>query len=80
MALDPAGMPRRALLLLVCGLFLLALPPGALAKCPNWCSQSGICTGPGDDSFCICEMGFQGDDCGTRELRGLRGELVLQAE
>ncbi|CAN0301084.1 unnamed protein product, partial [Ectocarpus fasciculatus] len=40
-----------------------------LAKCPNWCSQHGICTGPGDDAFCICEMGFQGDDCGTSESK-----------
>ncbi|CAM9302579.1 unnamed protein product [Ectocarpus fasciculatus] len=49
------------------GLFLMLLfVPVYLAKCPNWCSQHGICTGPGDDAFCICEMGFQGDDCGTR--------------
>ncbi|CBJ33559.1 conserved unknown protein [Ectocarpus siliculosus] len=49
------------------GLFLiLVFVPVYLAKCPNWCSQHGICTGPGDDAFCICEMGFQGDDCGTR--------------
>ncbi|CAM9943915.1 unnamed protein product, partial [Hapterophycus canaliculatus] len=34
--------------------------------CPNWCSQHGICTGPGDDAYCICEMGFQGDDCAIR--------------
>ncbi|CAM9167242.1 unnamed protein product [Ectocarpus sp. 12 AP-2014] len=49
------------------GLFLLLVfVPVYLAKCPNWCSQHGICTGPGDDAFCICEMGFQGDDCGMR--------------
>eukprot|EP00903_Cladosiphon_okamuranus_P017553 g16167.t1 len=47
-------------------LLVIQLAPAALAKCPNWCSQHGICTGPGDDAFCICEMGFQGDDCGTR--------------
>lgn len=38
----------------------------ALAKCPNWCSQHGICTGPDEDAFCICEMGYGGDDCGIR--------------
>lgn len=50
-------------------LLVLQLAPVALAKCPNWCSQHGICTGPGDDAFCICEMGFQGDDCATSEWR-----------
>ena len=49
-------------------LLLLQLAPVARGKCPNWCSQHGICTGPGDDAFCICEMGFQGDDCATSEL------------
>ena len=54
-------------LFLVHSLLFLQVPRKALAKCPNWCSQKGICTGPGDDAFCICEMGHQGDDCGTRE-------------
>ncbi|CAN0348582.1 unnamed protein product, partial [Phaeothamnion confervicola] len=36
------------------------------AVCPNWCSQHGICTGPHEDAFCICEMGFAGDGCGLR--------------
>lgn len=52
----------------LCLIFLLV--PSALSKCPNWCSQHGICTGPGDDAYCICEMGFQGDDCGIREFGG----------
>lgn len=46
---------------------LILLPEKVFAKCPNWCSQHGVCTGPGDDAFCICEMGYQGDDCATRE-------------
>lgn len=46
---------------------LEATVPTALAKCPNYCSQRGVCTGPGDDAFCICEHGYQGDDCGIRE-------------
>lgn len=47
---------------------LLTFLLNALAKCPNWCSQRGICTGPGDDAFCVCEMGYLGDDCGTRKF------------
>lgn len=49
-------------------ILVLQLVAVALAKCPNWCSQHGVCTGPGDDAFCICEMGFQGDDCGISEF------------
>ena len=61
-----AGMGLlRASTLFFCGIFLLDPAHG---KCPNWCSQSGICTGPGDDAFCICEMGYQGEDCSIREL------------
>lgn len=55
-------------------LLLLQLAHFALGKCPNWCSQHGICTGPGEDAFCICEMGYQGDDCGTSEFRDVWGE------
>ncbi|KAG5188017.1 hypothetical protein JKP88DRAFT_347960 [Tribonema minus] len=38
----------------------------AEGKCPNWCSQHGICTGPEETDHCICEIGYVGDDCGTR--------------
>lgn len=54
--------------LLLVHVLLLKFPLITLAKCPNWCSQRGICTGPDDDAFCVCEMGYQGDDCGTREF------------
>lgn len=60
-------MGRAAPLLCIFALLILQPPQGTLAKCPNWCSRSGVCTGPGDDAFCICEMGYQGDDCATRE-------------
>ena len=68
-----AGMSLRpsSLVVAFCGILLLDLLPSAVGKCPNWCSQSGICTGPGDDAFCICEMGYQGDDCATRESRDM---------
>lgn len=55
-------------------LLVLQLVAVAVAKCPNWCSQHGVCTGPGDDAFCICEMGFQGDDCGISEFEMCMGK------
>jgi hypothetical protein len=47
-------------------LLLCAATPLINAGCPNWCSQHGICNGAGDDATCECEMGYVGDDCGTR--------------
>jgi hypothetical protein len=47
-------------------LLLCAATPIVNAGCPNWCSQHGICNGAGDDATCECEMGYVGDDCGTR--------------
>jgi hypothetical protein len=47
-------------------LLLCAAAPLVNAGCPNWCSQHGICNGAGDDATCECEMGYLGDDCGTR--------------
>eukprot|EP00614_Pseudopedinella_elastica_P032719 CAMPEP_0172619454 /NCGR_PEP_ID=MMETSP1068-20121228/93544_1 /TAXON_ID=35684 /ORGANISM="Pseudopedinella elastica, Strain CCMP716" /LENGTH=208 /DNA_ID=CAMNT_0013426215 /DNA_START=154 /DNA_END=777 /DNA_ORIENTATION=- len=38
----------------------------ALAKCPNDCSQHGLCSGPGADAFCICEPGYGNEDCSVR--------------
>jgi hypothetical protein len=50
----------------LCCLLLVSFLVEIWAKCPNWCSQHGICTGPNDDAICICEMGYEGADCGTR--------------
>ena len=44
-------------------LLLLAVARLAHAECPNWCSQMGICSGPGSDAHCICNPGHTGDDC-----------------
>ena len=44
-------------------LMLLAVARLAHAECPNWCSQMGICSGPGSDAHCICNPGHTGDDC-----------------
>mmetsp|Transcript_18280 Transcript_18280/g.33979 ORF Transcript_18280/g.33979 Transcript_18280/m.33979 type:complete len:1162 (+) Transcript_18280:164-3649(+) len=47
---------------------LLALITSVHAGCaPHWCSQHGLCSGPGDDAYCFCEYGFSGSDC-TRKL------------
>ena len=31
--------------------------------CENWCSQHGICTDPGPEGYCDCEVGYAGDGC-----------------
>ena len=36
------------------------------ARCPNDCSQHGLCSGPGPDSYCICEGGYVNDDCSDK--------------
>ncbi|GMH53759.1 hypothetical protein TrLO_g5373 [Triparma laevis f. longispina] len=57
-------MEGRGLLLLLA----LTIQSTVNAGCaPHWCSQHGLCSGPGDDAYCFCEYGFSGSDC-TRKL------------
>lgn len=43
-------------------IFLMLLI-STIYRCLNWCNQRGICTSPQEGGYCICNMGFTGEDC-----------------
>ena len=57
-------------------LWLFKLPFSS-SECVNWCSQHGLCSGPEEDAFCICEMGWTDDGCSTSKSVLVSACLVL---